>query len=356
MGLGILASQEYILKRIGNRITALKLSTMPTDTDENGSLVAALSGQLCVTRLDADGIILGPTQGRKTSWKVGRPISDYFHLAIAGFPGWQDLKKLGSWSGNIDGNDIVITKSGETWLFHGWQSMESSAIPLNEDEKQRLILLGLSTSQLAHEIQTPLMAIKETVLGLLEAPTASSNLFLQKIDRQCRHLEAVVRGIKCISRARDDAPMVSIEISQIIEDSLELCGTRLERERIDFQLSGPTDLHINCRPSQMVQVLLNLFNNAMDAMKESPQRMIEVNVNQVQNKIVAIMVSDTGSGVAPEMAQKLMQPFSTSKGHQEGTGLGLYISKNIIQKHGGKLELDRTSAKTCFIITLPLET
>jgi len=102
---------------------------------------------------------------------------------------------------------------------------------------------------------------------------------------------------------------------------------------------------------QVQQVLLNLILNAMDAMESSPTRELVVAISPAENNQVKISVADTGSGIAPEIAEQLFQPFVTTKRH--GMGIGLSISRAIIDAHNGRIWVEPNPAGgTIFHFTL----
>ena len=102
----------------------------------------------------------------------------------------------------------------------------------------------------------------------------------------------------------------------------------------------------------ITQVLLNLFYNAIEAMQSDGCLKIQTEYRESEG-MVSIRVQDSGPGIAPDDVQRLFHPFYTTK--QKGTGLGLYISRNIVEEHGGRIEVDATLAVgTAFVMTLPV--
>jgi len=102
---------------------------------------------------------------------------------------------------------------------------------------------------------------------------------------------------------------------------------------------------------QIQQVLLNLIRNGMDAMEDSPSRQLTIAVDPVEDRYIKISVADSGTGIAPEIAKQLFQPFVTTK--REGMGVGLSISRTIVEAHGGKIWVERgENGGTIFHFTL----
>lgn len=103
---------------------------------------------------------------------------------------------------------------------------------------------------------------------------------------------------------------------------------------------------------QISQVLLNLINNAADAIADLPEKKITLKIKKVTH-FVEISVVDSGLGIDPAIAEKMMQPFFTTKEVGKGTGLGLSISKGIVEKHKGFISFDFNAKNTTFVISLP---
>ena len=107
-------------------------------------------------------------------------------------------------------------------------------------------------------------------------------------------------------------------------------------------------------PTQLSQVLFNLINNSFYAVESYPEKWVEVEVRILGMHDLIISVTDSGTGIEKEIADKIMKPFFTTKTPGKGTGLGLSISKDIIESHGGELSIDHTCSNTRFVIKLPL--
>jgi two-component system CheB/CheR fusion protein len=112
-------------------------------------------------------------------------------------------------------------------------------------------------------------------------------------------------------------------------------------------------LRVRCREVQIVQILLNLLQNAFDAISSmDADRWIAIEVG-VQKQKVALSVIDSGGGIAPGLRERIMEPFFTTKPPGKGTGLGLSISRSIAQDHGGELRYEERDGHTCFSLIFP---
>jgi two-component system sensor kinase FixL len=141
-------------------------------------------------------------------------------------------------------------------------------------------------------------------------------------------------------------------ITKLVEEAsaLALVGAKDQGVRVSFSLDPAAQL-VLADKVQVQQVLLNLIRNAIEAMAESDKRELAIGVCQVEEEMVAVSVTDTGSGIAPEMRAQLFQPFVTTK--RQGMGVGLSISRTIIESHGGRIWAEANpSGGTIFQFTL----
>lgn len=223
----------------------------------------------------------------------------------------------------------------------------------------KMATLGEIAAGVAHEINNPLHTL--TLISHLLKRTAQGGTLtddllssqLSKIETCVQRMAHIVSVLKDFSRdAAYDAYQVT-KINSLIEETLDLCHSRLMSRDVRIIVSPfPSEWAIECRRSQISQVLLNLLNNAYDAVTEHEVRWIRIDTAQVGNTF-EISVTDSGSGIPPEIAKRILTPFFTTKPTGKGTGLGLSISSNIMTDHGGSLFLDQSSPNTRFAIRIP---
>jgi PAS domain S-box-containing protein len=225
----------------------------------------------------------------------------------------------------------------------------------------KMASLGEMASGIAHEINNPLTIILNRA-NQLKTRIQETDLNkewavgeLVKIEGTVERIAKIIRGLRAFSRNADNDPMISCEFNSILDETLELCREKFKRFGITFSIRGfQNTLILRCRPSQISQVLLNLFNNSFDSIVNSQNPWVELEVT-VEKSSVKLRVTDSGHGIPVHIADRMMDPFFSTKEVGRGTGLGLSISKGIIEEHCGRLWYDREHPFTSFMIELPLE-
>jgi C4-dicarboxylate-specific signal transduction histidine kinase len=225
----------------------------------------------------------------------------------------------------------------------------------------RLSALGMMAGGIAHEVNNPLGIIQgsaENILRMAESGSVQIPVMLKNCNRimgTAYRISRIVRSLRHIAREGSADPFRETPVRAIVEDTLELCSERFRAHNIRLDVPA-VDSHtvIACREVQICQVLLNLLQNAFDELVNwEGDRWVKLDVT-CRPPWVAISVSDSGQGIAPENRSHIMEPFFTTKPVGQGTGLGLSISRSIVSEHEGTLELDQSSPHTCFVMKLPL--
>ena len=222
----------------------------------------------------------------------------------------------------------------------------------------RLTAMGEMASTLAHELNQPLSAIANYMKGsrrLLESGTDERSVMMR--DAMDKAAEQALRAGQIIRRLRDFVARGESErrvesVKKLVEEAsaLALVGAKDQGVRVRFVFDPAVDL-VLADKVQIQQVLLNLMRNAIEAMEASAKRELVVATAAAEDDTVTISVADTGPGIATEMTSQLFQPFVTTKRH--GMGVGLSISRTIIDAHGGRIWADgNPGGGTIFRFTL----
>jgi two-component system, LuxR family, sensor kinase FixL len=223
----------------------------------------------------------------------------------------------------------------------------------------RLTAMGEMASALAHELNQPLAAIANYMKGsrrLLENRQDQGLNVLR--DAMEKAADQALRAGDIIRRLRDFVSRGETErrvedVKKLIEEAsaLALVGAKDKGVRVHFAFA-PRLNYVLADKVQVQQVLLNLMRNAIDAMETAATRELVVATSPAPDNMIEISVADSGAGIAPEIAGQLFQPFVTTKSH--GMGVGLSISRTIIESHGGSItQRPNPGGGTIFTFTLP---
>ena len=230
----------------------------------------------------------------------------------------------------------------------------------NKSHKERLVLLGEMAAGVAHEINNPLAVVvlqAKAVLKKISIDKTNEDQLqeivgrLDKIISMADRISKIVQSLKFLSRNSAEDKFQDEPISSIIRPALDLLADKFNFHDIVLNLNEYEDVFINCKAVELTQVIFNIINNAIDAIRDLDQKWIKLEVIN-QESVVIIQITDSGNGIPKEIKEKVFNPFFTTKPVGKGTGLGLSISKKIIENHHGELLLDEQSPNTCFKIVL----
>ena len=222
----------------------------------------------------------------------------------------------------------------------------------------RFTALGEMASTLAHELNQPLTAAASYLKGarrLLNAgPNEDTSVIAGAIDDAAEQMLRAGQIIKRLREfvARGESARQREDLRKLIEEAsaLALVGVKQTGTQVSFDFDVATGT-VLADKIQIQQVLLNLMRNAIEAMEDCTRREMVVSTRALDPDTVEVAVIDSGSGIAPEVLAKLFQPFVTTK--RQGMGVGLSISRTIVEAHGGRLWAEPNSAGgTIFRLTL----
>ncbi|WP_331089548.1 PAS domain S-box protein [Phenylobacterium sp.] len=222
----------------------------------------------------------------------------------------------------------------------------------------RLTALGEMASAMAHELNQPLTAAASFMKGclvLLKRKPLDEARLEEMISQGA---EQALRAGQIIRRLRDFVSKGEAErgiesLPQLLEEAgaLAMVGARERNVRLRYDIDPQVNL-VLADKVQVQQVALNLIRNGIEAMEDTPRKEILVGARPAGDDMVEVRVSDTGHGIAPDAAEQLFQPFMTTKTH--GMGIGLSISRTIIEAHGGRIWVEpNPGGGTIFRFTLP---
>ncbi len=226
---------------------------------------------------------------------------------------------------------------------------------------EKLATAGKMAASLAHEINNPLAAV--TNLLYLVAQDASlsphSQRFITMATGELARVSQITRNI--LAFYRESHSPVNVDLADLMANVLELYAPKIRQSNVQVDFRRDAACSITAFPGELRQVFSNLIVNAVDAMPAGGKLRIRVRPScnrRSQQSGVRLVVADTGSGIPRDHLVHLFEPFFTTKG-EKGTGLGLWVSRDIINKHDGTIHIRTTSGTrkdgTCFSIFLPTE-
>jgi PAS domain S-box-containing protein len=307
---------------------------------------------------------------------LGRNIHELLRTTL---PGSNDhlqstLLANGRWEGNLiqytrDGREIVV--ASRQVLKTDSDGNPGAILEINRDitstlqaeealrKAERLAAMGRVAGIIAHEINNPLEAIINAFYLLRDHPSLDKEArnYARMGEEELLRVAHIVR--QTLGFYRESRLPTQVSIPEILDNVLELQSRRLQVNRVKVDKRYQHEAGVFGFPVELKQVFLNLIGNAVQAMPEGGRLRLRVQQctdSKLQVRGFSISVCDNGSGIKPEDARRLFEPFFSTKA-AKGTGLGLWISKGIIQKYEGTIQFRsvRTGngCATCFRVFLP---
>lgn len=260
---------------------------------------------------------------------------------------------------NSDGKIMVHIATAKDVTAQKAIEKELQEKRVQNEQTAKLAALGEMSGGIAHEINNPLTIIigyAEKIANETKKEEMNKGKILKsakKIEETSMRVTKIVKGLVKFAR-REEAveDLTLVELNSIIDETLILCNEKFASMGIELRTDEVKNFYIPCLNVQVSEVLLNLLNNAKDAIKDNDEKWIKI-LSEESSGRVLIRVVDSGRGIAEEVANKIFEPFYTTKPVGEGTGIGMSISKNIIKNMNGYLYYELFEGHTSFVISFP---
>lgn len=220
-------------------------------------------------------------------------------------------------------------------------------------QSEKLAEVGRLSAGIAHEVNNPLAVISYAAQLMQREdglPQFQQEL-IERIESEAERLKALTGSLLSFSRAQE-LMRREVDVNEVLADVLRLVRYELTRHQIELREDYATLPWIQADPNKLKQVFINLIMNAAQAMGAGGK--LTIATSPVAGEEVEVRITDTGPGISDAVRAQIFEPFFTTKKEGEGTGLGLYICRNIILEHDGRLLVESHPGGTTFRVVLPL--
>ncbi|TLX47375.1 PAS domain-containing sensor histidine kinase [Pseudoalteromonas phenolica] len=319
-----------------------KIFNLGSTHNNDTSLLEVLS---CLTELDQQGLLEDITFCEKQQRAFSR---ECLVSLQSGEKKWVNFtgkpNKTGKGAFLISGTvqDIHEKKSNEIKFKQERQKSIQNA---------KFSALGELAASVAHEINNPL-GIISGYAELLQMQGGSEDDKYQAILKSCDRITHIVKNLKRFSRTDDTPQKLPVNLLEVVNDAISLTLPRAKRQHSKIYLNAHDEVWVLGNHIELEQVIINLINNALDALAKHKLRTVTVELMK-QDMLPKLVIEDTGGGVCSSVIQTIFEPFVTTKLAANGTGLGLSVVKGILDDHLATIAMTNNELGASFVITFP---
>ncbi len=220
----------------------------------------------------------------------------------------------------------------------------------------RMAALGQMAGGIAHEINTPLGSLA-LGLGMLEDRlNESEKIEISRLNRAVFQISKIIKNLLSFTGDSEKEEFVNTDIRVCIDDSLSFCSEKFKKSEIEIIIDDSISAKqriLKIQPTNIAKALLNILNNAFDAISDmESKKWVKLTLHDDDQEF-QILISDSGEKIPDDVADKMMEPFFTTKTIGKGAGLGLSFAKGIMEKQSGRLEYLSHEPNTTFALCFP---
>lgn len=214
-------------------------------------------------------------------------------------------------------------------------------------KNERLATAGRLAATIAHEINNPLEAVTNLIYLARSAPPRQARDYLKMVEEELSRIAHITK--MTLGFYRETGTPVTVDVAELLREVLSLYESKVHAKHIDLRSHIERAQPVLASRGELRQVISNLVANALDALAQGGS--LEISSGQAGGS-VWLRVADNGSGIPPENLTRIFEPFFTTKA-ELGTGLGLWVSRQIVEKHGGAIAVESNPSGTSFTVSLP---
>jgi signal transduction histidine kinase len=252
--------------------------------------------------------------------------------------------------------DFFVNEAVTKYTLIKDEIIKNKTLFIQEMHNDRLTILGQVAASFAHEFRNPLTSIKGFI-NLLEDNLdgdEQTNHYFSIINNEMDSLQTKVNQFLYLSKMKIlDDEMESFSLSKVIKEMVEFLSPRFNEENIHVSTNIINEINLYGVKDQVKQVLLNILHNAIEELHDRKEnRLIEITLQQLGSSS-ELVISNNGPQIPTHLLENIFQPFISTK--NLGTGLGLSVCRQILEKHNSSIRVESNEENTSFILTFPLE-
>lgn len=233
-------------------------------------------------------------------------------------------------------------------------------LEVSDLHSNKLAFLGEMTSEITHELGNNIMSISLSLdlLNMKKMKAQSSIHDYEKtidvVQRSIGRMQKLIMGVKHLSYTDNTHEFVDASVSDIIDELQMIFNNVIHKEGYEFEIIYNTvkTKTIYCEQTHLIQGVMNLIKNSVDAISEHDEKWIKVELKE-DSSCFQFIVSDSGPGISKEFKDKIFKQYFTTKGKGKGTGIGLSVAGKVADIHSGRFFLDDSKPQTTFVIEIP---